>query len=77
MKKNTEGIEEEKMNRKSKAKKLFEDTQTVSSIRALYVVAILAISMLVVPVCAQPGNLGHNMAYPELPQKAQSNFLVI
>ena len=68
-KKNTEGIEEKKMNRKSKAKKLFEDTQTVSSIRALYVVAILAISMLVVPVCAQPGNLGHNPAYPELPQK--------
>ena len=57
------------MNRKSKAKKLFEGTQKVSTIRALYVVAILAIAVLVVPVCAQSGNLGHNPAYPEFPQK--------
>ena len=52
MKKNTEVIEEKKMNRKSKAKKLFVDTQKVSPIRALYVIAILAIAVLVVPVCA-------------------------
>ena len=70
MEKNTEVIEEKKkMNRKSKAKRLFENTQMVSPIRALYVVAILAIAVLVVHVCAQPGNLGHNPAYPEFPQK--------
>lgn len=61
-------VKKKKMNRK-RVKRLFEDTQTVSPIGALCFIAILAISVLVVPVCAQSGNLGHNPAYPELQQK--------
>lgn len=32
-------------------------------------IAVLVLAVLIAPVCAQPGNLGHNPIYPELPQK--------
>ena len=32
-------------------------------------IAVLVLAILTAPVCAQPGNLGHNPIYPELPQK--------
>ncbi|MCD4843185.1 MAG: metallophosphoesterase family protein [Methanosarcinales archaeon] len=32
-------------------------------------IATLVLAILTAPVCAQPGNLGHNPIYPELPQK--------
>ena len=70
-------MKKKKMN-KTKAKRLFKDTQTVSPIAVLCVIAVLVMVVLVVPACAQPGKLGQDFTYPELPQKGYTpDYLLV